>query len=284
MIDWPRNNVMNHLSEGNNVALIARRQTPPSLPCNYFWVSDAVVIDGVVRSDNRGSESVFPLYLFESTGQDSSAAGDGACCLARRPNLATEFVEMCADRLELRWELDAVDASDETLTPCDLLHYIYALFHCPSYRHRFAELLRVDFPRVLIPRSRDLFRVMARLGKILVDAHLLRCADPQATQMGLAPDDDFCGRIGRGYPKFSGGRVWLNKTTSVPSVPRETWEFRVGTYQVCRKWLKDRCSRPLLRAEIEQYCAIVHAIESTRRTMLELDRHIARHGDWDTVF
>ena len=122
------------------------------------------------------------------------------------------------------------------------------------------------------------------MGKILVDAHLLRCADPHATQMGIASDDDFCSRIGRGYPRFSGGRVWLNKTTSVPSVQQETWEFRVGTYQVCRKWLKDRCSRPLLRAEIEQYCAIVHAIETTRRTMLDLDKHVARQGDWDTVF
>ena len=63
MIDWPRNDVMRHMLEGGNVALVTRRQMLPTQPCNFFWVADTIVIDGLIRSDNRGSESFFPLYL-----------------------------------------------------------------------------------------------------------------------------------------------------------------------------------------------------------------------------
>ncbi len=70
MIDWPRRGVMRHLIGGDNLAIVARRQTPPALPCTYFWVTDAVAIDGLIRSDNRGSESVFPLYLQAAACED----------------------------------------------------------------------------------------------------------------------------------------------------------------------------------------------------------------------
>ena len=56
---------MRHLADGNNLALVARRQIPASHPCNYFWVTDTIALDGLIRSDNRGSESVFPLFLTE---------------------------------------------------------------------------------------------------------------------------------------------------------------------------------------------------------------------------
>jgi hypothetical protein len=66
MIDWPRDEVLGHMLAGRNLALIARRQMLPSQPCNYFWIADDLVLDGLIRSDNRGSESVFPLYTSTS--------------------------------------------------------------------------------------------------------------------------------------------------------------------------------------------------------------------------
>ncbi len=59
MIDWPRQEMMRHMHAGN-VALVCRRQMLRGQPCNFFWVADDIVIDGYIRSDNRGSESVFP--------------------------------------------------------------------------------------------------------------------------------------------------------------------------------------------------------------------------------
>ncbi len=65
---------------------------------------------------------------------------------------------------------------------------------------------------------------------------------------------------------------------------QEIWEFHVGTYQVCRKWLKDRRQRVLTRLEVEQYCLILQAIDETIRTMVDLDRQIEHYGSWETAF
>ncbi|MFC1717836.1 type ISP restriction/modification enzyme [Candidatus Poribacteria bacterium] len=40
-------------------------------------------------------------------------------------------------------------------------------------------------------------------------------------------------------------RVYINSEQYFQGVPSEVWEFRVGGYQVCEKWLKDRKGRQL---------------------------------------
>ena len=62
MIDWTRPDISNQLLDEGNLALVARRQILTQGPSNYSWITNCVVIDGIVRSDNRGTESVFPLY------------------------------------------------------------------------------------------------------------------------------------------------------------------------------------------------------------------------------
>src|SRR5690606_17227272 len=101
------------------------------------------------RSDNRGSESLFPLWLFD----------EGAPPTA---NIEPGFLR----QIEL--------ATSGPADPGDLVAYTYALFHSAAYRARYEAALRVDFPRILIPGSRTLFESLARLGRQLVDVHLLR--------------------------------------------------------------------------------------------------------------
>ena len=57
------------------LCLIARRQQLPTQPCTFFWISDGLALDGVIRSDNRGSESLFPLYLSADSQQANFAPG-----------------------------------------------------------------------------------------------------------------------------------------------------------------------------------------------------------------
>lgn len=291
MIDWPRNNVMAHLAADGNLALIARRQSPPSLPRNYFWVSDSIVIDGVIRSDNRGGESVFPLYLADGAVVGNTISSGGTELLfppLMSPNFSGEFIEFCTARLGLRWTLEETDSSHETFAPRELFHYIYALFHCPAYRQRFAEQICVDFPRVFLPRKPDLFRTMSRWGKTLVQAHLLREVEDQRVE---CPQVDFAAGEGRsyiivepGYPKYQDQKVWINKTTAIFPVSREVWTFYVGTYQVCRKWLKDRRERVLSSSELDQYRGMLRAVGETVRIMEQLDQEIERHGSWEHAF
>ena len=170
MIDWPRSGVMNHLLDGDNMALVCRRQSPPSGACNFFWVTDTIAMDGLIRSDNRGSESVFPLYLSDGLPPDSTTAYELVAPgrrtrSPRRANFDADFVAYCETRLGLCWALDSAASDLITFTSEDLFNYVYALFHAPIYRSRFAQWLRVDFPRVFIPIHGQLFRAMARLAQ-----------------------------------------------------------------------------------------------------------------------
>ena len=131
MIDWPRHTVMDHLLDGQNLALIARRQSPPSVPCEFFWVTDMITLDGVIRSDNRGSESLFPLFLTDQRrgAQESSrkqqTSGDKSAW--RRTNFSSGFLKDVEMHTGLTWTTDGTEGPD-TVTPHDLFHYIYALF------------------------------------------------------------------------------------------------------------------------------------------------------------
>ena len=105
------------------------------------------------------------------------------------PNLAPAFVAAVEARLGLKFapsqtfqvsETSKVlpppptaNVSPEVFTPDDIFHYIYAIFHAPAYRSRYAEFLKMDFPRVPITSDPALFRQLAALGRELVSLHLL---------------------------------------------------------------------------------------------------------------
>jgi predicted helicase len=274
MIDWPRQDAMRFMSASGNLALVTRRQMLAHQPCNFFWIADSIVIDGVVRSDNRGSESFFPLFLPESAAGDSMPV-----------NFAPAFVELAAQSSGMRWDADRRDAGDHCFGPLDLLAYIYGLFHAPSYRRRYAEWFCLDFPRVLLPGSGELFRGLSQFGRRLLDLHLGQVSNNQAASAnekaghtGQAPV------IGPGYPKHVGERVLVNKDFALEGVSRQTWQFCVGSHQVCKKWLRDRRGRSLEPSEVRRFQEIVSAIKATLHTMQEIDKLIQHHGGCPGAF
>jgi len=277
MIDWPRADVMHHMLAGDNIAIVARRQMLPTQPCSYFWITDGLTLDGVIRSDNRGSESVFPLYVYEDTR-------DGAA--ERCANYDKSFVREASHVLGLRWIENGKGDLRQTFGPEDLGHCCYALFFSPAYRERYADLLRSDFPRVFLPANAQLFGLLSQLGARLADSHLLRQQGaahlPLCDSAGPLSDDGWS--VERGFPKYSDDRVLASERVSVANVPQEVWDFHVGGHQVCRKWLKDRRGRLLTRADAEVYRQIVASLTDTIDCMKEIDLAINDHGGWPAAF
>ncbi|MBU1908740.1 MAG: hypothetical protein KJ726_01680, partial [Verrucomicrobia bacterium] len=58
------------------------------------------------------------------------------------------------------------------------------------------------------------------------------------------------------------------------------WNFHIGGYQVCEKWLKDRKGRTLTYEDIQHYQEIVVALHETIRLMAEIDKVIEAEGGW----
>lgn len=168
------------------------------------------------------------------------------------------------------------------ILPEDIFHYAYAVFHSPSYRSRYAEFLKIDFPRLPLTGNLELFRALARLGGELTALHLLE--SPRLDQ----PITEFIGSRNPGIEKVSWTRdtVWVDKkqTIGFQGVREEVWNFHIGGYQVCEKWLKDRKGRTLSVEDIAHYHKIVVALCETIRLMAEIDAAIEQHGGWPGAF
>jgi len=255
---------------------------------------------------------LFPLYRFPIGGDEKRGhpdlevdkshwpAGKGR----RRPNLNPEFVGDIEKRLGLSFVSDGKGNLKKTFGPEDVFNYIYAVFHSPTYRSRYAEFLKNDFPRVPLTSDSNLFRSLCGLGAELVALHLLESPNlqkPIARFPVKGPN-----LVEKSFPKYFGpgelapgmskpleaGRVYISKgelrkplaygrgSDGTPEgqyfegVPPEVWNFHIGGYQVCEKWLKDRRGRFLTYEDLEHYSKVVTALQETIRLMAAIDTAI----------
>jgi hypothetical protein len=75
-------------------------------------------------------------------------------------------------------------------------------------------------------------------------------------------------------PIARGGYALLQGGQYFEGVPPEVWNFHIGGYQVCEKWLKDRRGRTLTYDDLEHYCKVVTALSETIRLMSAIDAAI----------
>ncbi|WP_448327785.1 type ISP restriction/modification enzyme [Sulfitobacter sp. M13] len=210
-------------------------------------------------------------------------------------SLGPDFQKLRAEQLgllDVQW--DGRGDLNTTFGPRDLFDYIYAVLHSPGYRSRYAEFLRSDFPRIPTPKNRTTFADLVQIGHDLVDLHLLRSEETPGLE---TPNIRFAGtgeaRVEKSYPKFENGKIMINGFRWFEDVPKATWEFHVGGYQVCHKWLKDRAGkggknphpgRILSDDDILHYRRVVVALTDTQRLMDEVDAAIEKHGGWPGAF
>lgn len=222
----------------------------------------------------------FPLYLYP-TGAKSNLFDEDAPADTpdgRRANLAPAFIEAFASRLNLRCLPDGKGDLITTFAPEDVFAYMYAVFHSPAYRSRYSEFLKIDFPRLPLTSDAELFRVLCGLGSELVSLHLMEttgAALPSYPEGGSNVVEAI--RYTEPNPEAA-GRVWINKTQYFEGVAPEVWEFHVGGYQVCAKWLKDRKGRTLSYDDLLHYERVCAALSETIRLMTAIDAAIEGAG------
>lgn len=297
-IGWPVLDVMGHMLAGENLALMVGRagQVTGSDEWDIVHAGRHITEFNYYR---RGGNNLLPLYIYPGVGKSDQSmfqtwpeGKDG-----RRPNLDPGFVEAIEQATELHFYPDEQSElkSSEGFGPKDVLGYMYAIFYCPGYRRRFEAMLKLDFPRVPHPGCRALFSELAGYGHELLAFHFLESPlldKPITTFSG--PKKPEIGRVG-----WSNDTVWLNAgktnareghratkpgTIGFQGVPEEVWDFQIGGYQVCHKWLKDRKGRILSDEDIAHYQKIVVALSETIRLMQEIDEVIEQHGGWPGAF
>jgi type I restriction-modification system DNA methylase subunit len=268
VIELPRAEVMDHMLH-NNFCLIANRQVRLS-EINHFLVSDKLIDFHVLETANAAM-SVFPIYLY-TTPEETAGTLFAQLETTRRPNLTPAFIKAFSEKLGLQFIQDGMGDLKKTFGPEDVFCYAYAVFHSPTYRTRYVEFLKIDFPRLPLTGDENLFAKLVAKGKELVELHLLKSSkvDDFITTYPEAGDN----KVEK--VAYASGKVYINIHQYFGKLPEEVWEFKVGGYQVCEKWLKDRKGRVLSSEDITHYQRVVVALKETIRLMKEIDKTIVK--------
>ena len=278
----PRGEVMQHLLVGDNVGLVFKRGFPDIDAAPVFITNTLIDYRSWSRPGMQGGDYLAPLYLSPETNGQGNFLGT-----ARKPNLNMDIVQEIARGLGLTFQphppASSPNLGEGEFTPLDLLDYIYAVLHSPTYRETYAEFLKIDFPRVPYPDDANTFWELVALGGELRRIHLLESprVDAFITEYLIAGDNAITRRLTQSSPGFELtdgargiGRVWINDAQYFNGVPLAAWEFPIGGYQPAQKWLKDRRGRKLSFDEISHYQKIIVALMETERIMAEIDAAI----------
>jgi predicted helicase len=261
---------MHHLEGKKNLALLATRQiTAP--PFNHILVT-RLVSEMKTCSHDRGT-NCFPLYLSDNS---SNLSLNGS----KRLNFSAQFLRGLSQALG-RGAKQA-NGLPKGITAEEVFYYAYAVFYDPIYRSRYAECLKTEFPRLPLTSNLSLFRTLAQLGGKLVSSHLF-----EAPRLDLHRHEFVGGRTPEvEKSSWNNNTVWINKkqTVGFRNVPEAVWNFHVGGYQVCEKWLKDRKGRTLSPEDIAHYQKIIATLSETLRLMGEIEAVVEEHGGWPGAF
>ncbi|MCH8010341.1 MAG: N-6 DNA methylase [Candidatus Marinimicrobia bacterium] len=265
MVDWGRPEYMRHMLAGENLSLCFMRQFSGNVPYSHFLITEHMV-DNRTFFSSKGIIQQAPLYLYPEEKEKKPKSGVPLMIFepevtygkkGKQPNIAPEIFDM------LKASYGRIP------TPEKILYYIYGVFYSNNYREKYAEFLKIDFPRVPFTKDIDVFNAMAKLGQKLSDLHLLKSPvinRPVSKYEGSGINDT----IEKPVYKEDEQRVYINAEKYFSNVKPDVWNYHIGGYQVLAKYLKDRKGRQM--GDPRHYCKVVTALEKTIEIQKEIDK------------
>jgi len=259
LIDRDRYDVMQHFLK-DNLGLIFPRKV--DIFCHGFVTKNVTDVSAGGRIS--GSETnVAPLYLYPEKSASEKHSSVRNLMLfepqidygERKPNISPGLIEQLTRHFK------------KTPSPEQIFFYIYAVLYSDIYRTKYSEFLKIDFPRIPFAKDYKLFGKMAEYGQRLADLHLLKSPEldpPIAKYQGKGDN-----RVEKLY--YDHSQLFINKDQYFEGIEPEVFEYQIGGYQVCEKWLKDRKDRKLSLDDIKHYCNIVTAIKNTIEIQNKID-------------
>ena len=257
IMGYPRFDVMCHMIRPNVSLCLVRNNRRYE---ETYFISNGIADKSYISSND--DITVFPLYAYkENMGEEE-----------RIVNFNKDLYERIAKGLNYLPCYDdnvLVDPTSEyngVLYPQDLFDYIYAVLHCPSYRERYKEFLKIDFPRIPYPTNWEKFRDLAEKGEELRQLHLMEDL-PKSTGVSFPQ----AGTLQVDCYRWEQNRVYINSEQYFEGVPESAWNFYIGGYQPAQKWLKDRKGMTLNFEDVKHYQCIIYVLQQTERIMQEID-------------
>jgi len=269
VIERSRKEVMRHMLK-ENLGLITNREVNGQF--RHAFCADKIINDCAVSSLTRERSYLFPLYLYVEANKPKKKRTLGATLMLFEP-AAPYFVKKPNIDEALIKKLAA--AYKKEPSPEETFHYIYAVLYSETYRKKYAQFLRTDFPRVPFTKDYGLFTKMSGKGERLCRLHLLNSPEldtPVARFQGKGDK-----RVAKPVFDEKAGRIYINDERYFEGVSPEVWGYKIGGYQVSEKWLKDRKEKELSLDESQAYCRVLTSIQKTMGVQKSIDE------DYDDV-
>jgi len=256
LVDRDRRDVMQNILNRENFGLnLTKRLRDPIW--RHVFVTNLVTDKTLVSS--KDNCYFFPLYLYpdEPVGAIHELPLRNKPPLRCIPNFKPEFLKAFSTK------------TGSQPTPEEIFYYTYAVLYSPTYRKRYEEFLKIDFPRIPLPSNDEVFKVLSNLGKELVDLHLLKHSSLNETEVGFPNVGS--NKVEKVTYAEEDQKVFINKDQCFEGLSEEVWEYRIGAYQVMEKYLKDRKGRKLSLDEINHYMKVSKAVRLTIEFQEKID-------------
>ncbi len=262
----PRGDIMHHMLAGENMALITSRTAYTQQTWADIQVTNKITEFGIMATRPGNSAPLFPLYLYPPTEgaktnkkiRDLFDTPDPFALGARIENIAPEFRKFLG-----------VQYPNLTITPEQIMGYCYAILHSHSYRIKYADFLKRDFPHIPFVQDSKQFLKLSEIGQKLIDTHLMKQVPPFVAKLA-GKSDDFT--VTRPHYDKAQKRLYINNAQYFEPVPSHVWEFYIGGYQVLDKYLKSRKNRTLSLAEIQHIQKIIGILDFTTQQMSKIEK------------
>lgn len=277
--------MMNQGPDGKNLFLITSRMTKGE-SFAHVTVCDGLAEAILLSSKTSNNAMIFPLYLSKNSSDDNHSEMD----LDYKFTTAFEkvFVQDMAKQIKMKFIQKPEGNLKSTFDSQNVFNYIFSILHSPMYRVRYGEFLKRDFPKIPLPSSSKLFVELNCLGEKLVALHLLKFRLKNNQLPKKIGSKEF--RVEK--VSYFNNTVWIDKGTTCgfEGVQEDVWNFHIGGYQVCEKWLKVRGpkngnpGRILTDEDIAHYQKIIITLSETISVMTHIDEVIDKHGGWPGAF
>jgi hypothetical protein len=261
VIERSRKEVMNHMQK-ENLGLITNRQVNEAF--RHVFCSNIIINDCSVSLETRERSYLFPLYLYIETDKPKKSRSFGGAFMLfepnepytiKKPNISESIIQKVAS------------IYGKQPSPEEIFFYIYAVLYSKIYRIKYAEFLKIDFPRIPFSKDYNLFKKMGEHGERLVDLHLLKAPDLEPPIVSFHSTGNY--KVEK--LRYEQEKLFINNDQYFENIAPEVWEYQIGGYQVCEKWLKDRKGRTLSLDEIKIYCRIATSLQKTIEIQKAID-------------
>lgn len=241
ILERAREKMMSNFQFGN-FALVTSKQTKNNF--KHVFITDAITnYNYLDRAGSFGAGFIYPLYYFKEN--------------EKHLNFQMTFVSHINKLYKHHF------------TPEQIFSYIFSILHSPTYRTKYAEFLKIDFPRIPFIEDKNLFEQLSDAGWQLIQVHLMRKEALDNIKEDIQCSDN--GNYEVEKPVFNNDKLFINNKEYFYPVSKQVYDFYIGGYQVLDKYLKDRKGRKLGLLEVKHISNIIKVIGFTIQQMEKIN-------------